>query len=105
MRGTNFVSRRRSKKSCFYFLQMKYGKYWHHSPRILGIFGRFLAFSGIFGHFLAFLALNATFGINDFCKKMFLFIADFQVLRLFIPKKRVKSEKKFRLSRGVAGGF
>jgi hypothetical protein len=31
------------------------------------------------------------------------FIANFQVLGFFIPKKRVKSEKKFRLSRGVAG--
>jgi hypothetical protein len=35
------------------------------------------------------------------CKK----IANFQVLGLFMPKKRVKSEKKIRLSHGVAGGF
>jgi hypothetical protein len=36
-------------------------------------------------------------------KKIF-FIANYNVLGLFIPKKRYKSEKNyFRLSRGVAG--
>jgi hypothetical protein len=33
----------------------------------------------------------------------FFFIANFYVLGLFIPKKLVLSEKKIRLSRGVAG--
>jgi hypothetical protein len=33
----------------------------------------------------------------------FFFIANFHVLGLFIPKKRVKTEKKIRLSRGDAG--
>jgi hypothetical protein len=32
-----------------------------------------------------------------------IFIANFHVLGLYIPKKRVLSEKKFRLSRGDAG--
>jgi hypothetical protein len=33
------------------------------------------------------------------------FLANFHLLGLFTPKKRLKSEKKFRLSRGVSGGF
>jgi hypothetical protein len=37
-------------------------------------------------------------------KKNF-FNANFHVLGLFIPKKRVESEKNFLLSRDVAGGF
>jgi hypothetical protein len=32
------------------------------------------------------------------------FISNFHVLELFIPKKRYQSEKKIRLSCGVAGG-
>jgi hypothetical protein len=36
------------------------------------------------------------------CKKKKFFIANFHVLGLFIPQKRVKSEKKIHPSRGVA---
>jgi hypothetical protein len=35
----------------------------------------------------------------------FFFIANFHILGFFIPKKRyIRAKKKFRLSRGVAGG-
>jgi hypothetical protein len=37
------------------------------------------------------------------CKKKI--IANFHVLGLFIPKNEFKAKKKFRLSRGLAGGF
>jgi hypothetical protein len=33
---------------------------------------------------------------------VFVVVANFHVLELFIPKKQVQSEKKFRRSRGVA---